>query len=161
MEGDREFATYLKDHLAGSTGGVSLAQRMADTAQDGTAGFQEGEARELAKIAEEIEADQETLLAIMDRLDVPPSRFKRAGAWIGEKLARSKLRASSPWGRVLQFESLIMGVTGKIKLWRCLYEVAGSDARLQKQEIKTLLDRAEDQRRRLETLHEDTAHSLG
>ena len=118
MEGDREFATYLKDHLAGSTGGVSLAQRMADTAQDGTAGFQEGEARELAKIAEEIEADQETLLAIMDRLDVPPSRFKRAGAWIGEKLARSKLRASSPWGRVLQFESLIMGVTGKIKLWR-------------------------------------------
>jgi hypothetical protein len=54
-----------------------------------------------------------------------------------------------------------MGVTGKIKLWRCLYEVAGSDARLQKQEIKTLLDRAEDQRRRLEKLHEDTAHSLG
>jgi hypothetical protein len=62
---------------------------------------------------------------------------------------------------VLQFESLIMGVTGKIKLWRCLYEVAGRDARLQKQEIKTLLDRAEDQRRRLEKLHEDTAHSLG
>ena len=56
MEGDREFATYLKDHLAGSTGGVSLAQRMADTAQDGTAGFQEGEARQLAKIAEEIKA---------------------------------------------------------------------------------------------------------
>jgi hypothetical protein len=83
LEGDREFATYLKDHLAGSTGGVSLAQRMADTAQDGTAGFQEGEARQLAKIAEEIEADQGTLLAIMDRLDVPPSRFKRAGPGSG------------------------------------------------------------------------------
>ncbi|MDP9227802.1 MAG: hypothetical protein M3M99_01970 [Actinomycetota bacterium] len=153
MAVDRELATYLKDHLAGSSGGVSLAKQMVDTARD-------REAEEMSRLADDIQADQETLLTIMNRLEVPPSRIKMTGAWIGEKLGRGKLRASKPGGRVLQYESMIMGVTGKLGLWRTLDELAGKEPKLEEQELERLIGRAEDQRSRLENLHEQTVHAL-
>ena len=48
---------------------------------------------------------------------------------------------------------MIMGVTGKLELWNSLLANADSDSRLDRAELETLRDRAEDQRRRLGELH--------
>jgi chromosome segregation ATPase len=143
---DDHLSAYVQDHLAGSTGGVSLAKQIADDEQG---------ARRTAMetIAKEIEADQEKLESLMDRFGVSSSQVKQLGALIGEQLGRVKLRLSAPAGHILRYESLIMGVTGKLHLWRGLLAVADLDSRLNREELETLERRAEDQRARLEELH--------
>ena len=148
----RSLETYLKDHLAGSTGGVSLARQIADGADDDAA------RRQMEGIADDIEADRDQLVALMARLDVQPSRVKQAGAWIGEKFGRIKLNTTAAERRVLQYEAMIMGVTGKLELWRSLGS-AGVDG-LDREQLKALEQRAEDQRRRLESLHDAAAVAL-
>jgi hypothetical protein len=147
-------STYLKDHYAGSSGGTELCRRIAESSDD------EAEAREVRALAAEIEADQASLEEIMSRLGVSPSRFKALGAWIGEKAGRGKLRASSGEGRVLQYEAMIMGVTGKLQLWRSLTQVEAQVPQLQAAELSELARRAEDQRASLESLHGAAALEL-
>ncbi len=108
---DRLLPIYLNDHLAGSVVGVELARR----ARASNAGTKLGEA--LAEICAEIEADRETLRAVMDRLQVAQSRVKPTGAWLAEKLGRLKLNGQlhgySPLSRVVELEGLCVGVAGK------------------------------------------------
>lgn len=148
----RALSTYLKDHYAGSTGGVTLARDIAEGSDD------EAERREMEAIAAEIEDERGRLLAITRELGGGPSRVKQIGAFIGEKASRAKLRASSSEGRVLQYESLIMGVTGKLQLWRSLAE--RRPAGVSFEEIRQLAAKAESQRSRLEALHARAAQRL-
>jgi hypothetical protein len=138
---------YLSDHLAGATAGLELARRMADT---------QGES-ELARIADEIEADRETLREVMAAVAVRPPLLKVAAGWIGEKAGRLKLNdrlfGRSPLSSVIELESLIAGVSGKLELWRALATIAPGDGRLATFDFDPLASRAEDQRRRLEDLH--------
>ena len=150
----RDLATYLKDHYAGSAGGTRLCRQIADTASDVDS------KREASSIADAIEADQRKLLDIMRRLDVTPSRFKAIGARLGELGGRGKLRASSADGRVLQFEAMIMGVTGKLRLWHSLGELAATVPGLDAEELEALKARAKDQRTRLGQLHLAAARKL-
>ena len=139
---------YLSDHFAGSTGGLQLAERMADSQAD---------AAELRKIAGEINADRETLREVMEATGVSPPVIKSALGWVGEKAARLKLNervfGRSPLSDVLELEGLIIGVTGKLQLWRALALVAGHDSRLAGFDFAALAARAENQRARLEQLH--------
>jgi hypothetical protein len=50
-----------------------------------------------------------------------------------------------------------VGVSGKLQLWRALAEIASADRRLEHFDFAALGRRAEEQRRRLEELHERTA----
>jgi hypothetical protein len=140
---------YLKDHLAGSTGGVALAKRLAGENSGNDYG------RELERIAREIEEDQQELRRLMDRRGVSPSRFKQAGAWLGEHVSRVKmngvLRGYSPLSRVLELEGLAMGVTGKLELWRSLKSAHGPA--LEGIDLNRLEERAVAQRKALEELH--------
>jgi hypothetical protein len=54
--------------------------------------------------------------------------------------------------RLLQAESLSLGVEGKLCLWRALIEVAPSYPELAAVDLRKLADRALDQRRRLEVV---------
>ena len=154
MAANRAVATYLKDHLAGSASGVSLARQIAEGSDD------QAERREMEGIAGDIEADRRSLLALMKRLEVSPSLVKQAGAWIGEKIGRIKLNASNPDRRLLQYEAMIMGVTGKLELWRSLQHASNGDSTLNPEEVRALAKRAEDQRLRLEKLHDRAAAAL-
>ena len=145
-----ELSTYLQDHLAGSAGGLSLAERLARE-EDGPP------AEELDRIARDIDEDRDTLIELMDRLGVSESRTKQAGAWVGEFLSRLKLRVSAEAGSILRFESLIMGITGKLRLWRALIALVDTDARLRRDELERLESRAADQLQRLGDLHEQVA----
>jgi hypothetical protein len=147
-----ELSTYLQDHLAGATGGVSLARRLADEERG-------PQAEEMRRIAAEIEEDREKLIELMDRLGVSESQMKKIGGLLTEILGRLKLRPSAEGGPILRYESLIMGVTGKRRLWRALLTVADEDPRLAREELERLEARAADQRKRLGELHEREARS--
>lgn len=138
---------YLSDHLAGATAGVELARRMADA---------QGES-ELVRIAKEIEADRDALRKVMSDVGVSPPALKIALGWLGEKAGRLKLNdrlfGRSPLSSVIELESLIAGVSGKLQLWRALATIGPSDGRLANFDFDRLASRAEDQRRRLEQIH--------
>jgi hypothetical protein len=154
-ERERLLYIYLADHRAGSGGGVSLAKRIARE----NAGTELG--REIDDIARAIEEDQAKLTSIMHQVGARRRRWREAGAALGERLARLKpngrLFRYSPLSRVLELEGLIMGVTGKLQLWRSLLDARGDDSRSDPAEIERLRERAEDQRRRLEQLHAQAA----
>jgi hypothetical protein len=141
---------YLNDHLAGATLGVELARRLRGS-NEGDPEF--GPA--LAEVCAEIEADRETLKAVMDRLGVGQSRLKPLVATLGERLGRLKLNGRlwgySPLSRLDELELLQIGVAGKRRLWRALEHTHAGD--LSGFDLGALAERATEQLRRLEALH--------
>jgi hypothetical protein len=147
-------STYLKDHLAGSRGGLALARRIASGADDA------GERERVDRIADEIAEERELLEELMRSLDVTPSRLKAATGWAGEKLSALKLNTSRGDRRVLEYEAMIMGVTGKLELWRSLSQLSNGEGWIVSGErLNELSGRAESQRERLEELHDETARA--
>ena len=143
-------AIYLNDHLAASTAGVELARRTAQS-HDGERG------EELTRLADEIAEDREALRDLMKRLDVAESTVKAAAGWVGEKVGRLKpnahLVSRSPLSDVLELEALRAGTAARIAGIQVLRAVAVHDGRVTKQELETLLDRAQDQAERLYRIH--------
>jgi hypothetical protein len=141
---------FMQDHLAASTAGLELARR-ARGANEGT-----DYGQPLARLADEVGADRETLQAMMEDLGFGPDRAKNLGAWTGEKLGRLKLNGQvkgySPLSRVLELEALAAGIAAKRSLWRILLEVAAEEPRLDGDRVRRLIDRAEEQWRTLEEL---------
>jgi hypothetical protein len=140
-------ATYLNDHFAAATGGHELAKRAA----------RENEGSELGTflsgLAAEIEEDRATLGGLMDELGVKADRLKVAAGWAAEKAGRLKPNAQllgySPLSPLVELEALLVGITGKLGLWRALAEVA-VDLDLERARFDELAARAERQRNELE-----------
>lgn len=147
--GDR-LGIYLNDHLAGATVGVELARRARGSNEDDPV-F--GPA--LSEICSEIEADRETLKAVMGQLGIGQSKVKPLAAILGERLGRLKtngqLRGYSPLSRLDELEILQIGVAGKRRLWRALEHTHAKD--LSDFELGELAEKATEQLRRLEALH--------
>jgi hypothetical protein len=146
----QRLAIYLNDHLAGAYLGVELARRLrASNASEPAF------AEPLARLCGEIEADRKTLEEVMDRNGVRRSHLKPTAAWVAEKLGRLKpngqVRGYSPLSRQLELETLYLGVTGKLRLWRVLAQTVGD--RPGEADFGALSERAADQLRRLEQLH--------
>src|SRR5262245_54602081 len=85
----------------------------------------------------------------MRRVGVGRHPVKDGAAWAGEKLSRLKpngqLTGYSPTSRLLELETLMSGVTGKLALWRALKERAGQDTRLDEAQLEDLCGRAQRQ----------------
>ncbi len=146
----QRLAIYLNDHLAGATAGVELARRLRASNRDDP---ELGPA--LIEICVEVEADRETLKAVMDRLGVGQSKVKPAAAVLGERLGRLKLNGQlwgySPLSRLDELELLQIGVAGKRRLWRALEHTHAGD--LPDFDLGALAERATEQLRQLEELH--------
>jgi hypothetical protein len=140
---------YLNDHLAGATLGLELVRR----AQRENGGTPLGDF--LHGLADEIGEDRRTLLQLMERLGIEPSRSKIAAARVTEKVGRLKLNGQltgySPLSRLVELEGLATGIEGKRALWLALAEIADRDERLDRAALETLAERAGSQRERLET----------
>jgi len=147
---DRLLAIYLNDHLAGAALGVELARRLRSSNR-GDAEMGEP----LAEICAEIEADRETLIRLMERLDVERNQVKPALARFAERLGRLKpngqLRGYSPLSRMLELEVLSSGIGGKVQLWNALEERFGES--LDGFDFHALAERADRQGQRVEDLH--------
>jgi hypothetical protein len=147
-------AIYLQDHRAGAEAGVRLAERCRDHAPDADT------KTELSSLVSEIDEDRRTLATIMTGLDVDPSTVKQIAALAAERLGRLKLNGrvvrTSPLSVLVEIEGLIGAVSMKRELWTTLAAVAAHGPR-HDVELETLIERADDQRTRLQTLHGQVA----
>ncbi len=141
---DTAMDLYLNDHLAGAMLGSELAGAIRDRHE----GTPLGEL--MRAIAVEIEEDRQTLLDLMDRLDVSKNPVKQATGWVAEKASRVKfgglLSGEPDHGAFMALESLTLGVVGKACLWRALKEVEGDYPQLAAADLDRLIERAESQR---------------
>jgi hypothetical protein len=91
------------------------------------------------------------------------SRVKVAAGWAAEKIRRLKpngrLFEYTPLARVVDLESLALGIAGKKAMWRVLEDMASWEARLAHHDLSTLVERADDQLSRVEALRIDAAHA--
>ena len=131
---------YLNDHLAGATGGLELARRVAGAQQV------PAPQPELRQFADEVAEDRAALLRIMGTLGVPVRSYKVWAAWAGEKAGRLKpngrLTTRSPLSNLVELEALRLGVEGKAAGWRTLRELADRDGRLDAGQLDNLISRA-------------------
>jgi hypothetical protein len=149
MTAEKRLSIYLSDHRAGSAAGLELARRAASSNADNSFG------PILSQLVSEIEEDIASLDELMHRLDAGRDRLKETVAWSAEKLGRLKpngqLLGYSPLSRLVELEGLLLGVTGKLALWRAIGTTLGFDPRLNGFDLDRLIRRAEEQRDTLET----------
>lgn len=139
---------YMNDHLAGSAAGVELVERLRAN-NEGTA-----LAAHLEGLGHEIQADKDVLADMMDRLGVAPSTVKQAGGKVLETLSRLRLNeritGSADVSRLMEIETLSLGIEGKLALWRSLSQVTASRPELEAFDLPGLMERAVQQRDGLE-----------
>jgi len=82
--GNKNIATYLNDHLAGSVVALELLQHL-EAAHDNTP-----LAEFFSKLRTDIEADRKELEILMGPLQIAESRTRKASAWFTEKFTELK-----------------------------------------------------------------------
>ncbi|HEY1187723.1 MAG TPA: hypothetical protein VGE74_08700 [Gemmata sp.] len=144
-----QLATYLNDHLSGSTAALELIEHLERTHPD-LAPF-------LTDLRRDIELDRKELEALIARLGATPSAPRQAAAWVAEKFARLKMAVDDlSGGRLKLLESLeavAIGTHGKGALWRALKVVPAASG----PDYDALIQRADEQRERIETVRLDAA----
>jgi hypothetical protein len=144
-------AIYVSDQLALGVAWRELARRAAGE----NAGTELGEA--LSSVAAAIAEDVETFRSIATRLGVRPRRAKQVAAIAAERLGRLKpngrVRGYSPLSRFLELDALVMGIDGKVTLWRTIRDLAGAGELLPDVDFERLIERAREQRALLEPHH--------
>jgi hypothetical protein len=154
---DHLLAVYLRNHDAGAVGGVRRFATAARSHRDQSA------RAELGRLRAEVEQDHGELRHIMQALAVRPSRTQQLLVMLGERVGRFKpngrLLGRSPLTDVVEVEALILGVTGKLRLWHTLMTLAPRKPGVEVVDLEVLRRRAVDQLERLERLHQDAVHS--
>ena len=154
---DGHIATYLKDHLAGGVAALELLEQL----EEGHTGTPLE--RFFAELRADVAADRQELEAVMGRLKIDESRARKATAWLTEKVTELKLRFDDPAGGPLRLlealEGLSLGIEGKRGLWRALAATAEDAPWLRVADYDRLIERAEEQRSRVEKLRLETART--
>jgi hypothetical protein len=144
----KQLVTYLNDHLAGSVSAVELLDHLIQRHQDDPLG------KLLHQVRADIVADQDVLKKIVHRFNAGESSFRKAAAWLAEKVARAKINLGRQKTRQLglleALEALVLGVTGKQLLWRSLNASIGDSPLLRGIDLTNLEERAIEQIERLE-----------
>jgi hypothetical protein len=145
---ERLLEIYLADHAAAATAGLELANRVARNNASSSFG------EVLKRLAGDIEEDRRTLKRVVAALGFRESRAKAALAWAGERVGRLKpngqLKGYSPLSRVLELETLSVGIAGKLALWQSLQTLPHVQERLGDLDLEDLAARAERQRDEVE-----------
>lgn len=141
--------TYLNDHLAGSVAALELVDHLIETCAGTTLEV------EFTYLKNEIEADQALLKDLLEDYSEGESMVKKAGAWIAEKVLRTKMRvtdaAEGDLGMLEALEVLALGIEGKCGLWRAL-AVAGKGQPTFGLDLALLQTRAKEQYEKVEAL---------
>lgn len=155
MADNEALDVYLNDHLAGSAAAVELIERIRDN-NEGSA-----VAAHMAALIGDIEADRDTLAAVMERLGVVRSTPKQVMGKVLETLSRFRLNervtGSAEVTLVMELEALSLGIEGKLALWRSLGKVAESRPELAEFDLAALASRAVSQRAGVEPFRLEAA----
>jgi hypothetical protein len=148
MASDEQLGVYLNDHLAGSSAGLELAEKLRDNNQGTELG------KVMAALHTDIEHDRATLEELMAQLEVDRHPVKDRAGWVLERLSRLRLNpaltGSADLTRLLETEALSLGIEGKLCMWLALKEAAAGDPRLGATDFDRLIERARTQRAALE-----------
>ncbi len=139
-------ATYLQDHLGGSSFAIELLQSLQDRYRGQPLGAL------AAELVGQVREDQQLLQRIADRVGESAFDLKVAAGWVAEKISRLKLQSGSSdeLGTFETLETLTLGILGKASLWRTLAVVAKWDGRVGSEDFAGLAVRAKDQHDRVE-----------
>jgi hypothetical protein len=152
----RLLAIYLADHHAGAAAGLDHARHLLSR-NPGT-----DAAVDLSRLVDEIGSDREQLERLMLALGVRPNPVKIALARAGAVLARLKpnggLASSPPLSRLIELETLLLGITGKQALWQALEETPAANSRAGL-DFGALAARAADQAERVDRLRLQAARA--
>lgn len=146
-------ATYLHDHLAGSTFAIELLESLGDQHnKTELGGF-------AAAVLVDVKEDQHVLQTIVGRVGRRGVDLKQAVAWLAEKASELKLRREDPGGlgTLQALETLTLGIVGKLGLWRVLAAAAATDDRVRGADFDKLIARAQEQHARVEQRRMETA----
>jgi hypothetical protein len=150
-----DLSDYLNDHLAGSVGALELLDRLIEACQGKPL------ERFFRDLRREIEEDQAQLKELMAKLGVTESAVRKAGAWLAEKLSRSKIElGEGDIGIFLALEALIIGITGKRSLWRALEAASRMIPGLARLDYSGLEKRAIEQCERVEARRLEIAREV-
>ena len=134
----RHLRIYLQDHHAASAGGVALSRRALGPNHP---------------LARQIASDRDALDRVMEHLQSKPSVLKVTMVRVAERFSRLKLNgeifARSPLSRVIELETLVVGVRGKEALWTALRQAGVS---VEGVDLGVLVDSAREQGVELEAL---------
>lgn len=115
--------SYLHDHLAGATAGVSRAQKMADWYGDTPIGAR------LKQVAGDLVGDRDELKRLIDQVGLPQPTLMKALGKAGEVAGRVKTNGRgllrSPVTPLLELELLRGAVNAKQGLWQTMAAYAG------------------------------------
>jgi hypothetical protein len=118
VKANKQLATYLNNHLAASVTALELLSSLETSQDDREVAHFAGELRA------EIEAEQQQLENLMERLRVTQSKPRQAVGWIAERFAQIKLRlddsSDGPLHLLESFELILIAIEGKRGLWRAL-----------------------------------------
>jgi NAD(P)-dependent dehydrogenase (short-subunit alcohol dehydrogenase family) len=142
---NKHLSVYLNDHLAGAAAGLELLVELRKVRE-----LEEWATGLHAEIAE----DRQELKRVMRKAGVAASTPRQAVAWATEKAAALKIRLEAGdrgalW-RLELLEALAIGIHGKRGLWHALQAAAVNEPALRAIDYARLIERAEDQRRRVE-----------
>jgi hypothetical protein len=149
-------ATYLHDHLGGAQIAIQTLEAMRDQHDD-------KRFREFANmLLPEIQADDQTVRSIAEKVGAGTSVVKEAGGWFLEKLARIKLghTGATDFGMFESLELLSLGIQGKLCLWKALQAASQLDSRLRAYPFEDLVSRAQEQYEKVETQRLDLAQHV-
>lgn len=134
--------SYLGDHLAGATGGSARFARMADAYGDTPLG------PALGRIAREVADEREWLRDTSYKLGVEPSKVKRLGIAVVERVGRLKpngrLTTPSPLSAVLEMDLMRGAVSAKRGLWETL-DIWSDELGLDGDQLRRLIAQADEQ----------------
>ena len=143
-------ATYLNDHLAGSTVAIELLEKMEHNATAARKSM-------IIELRSDIVADRKELI---DRLGFRESVPRKAAAWFTEKFAQLKLafddKKAGPLWWLEAFETVSLGIEGKLALWRALGS-AEDRPEFRQLDLAGLEKRAKSQRERAESARLEAA----
>jgi len=140
-------ATYLHDHLAGSHFAIKLLDSLGDQYRNEELGAF------ASALCAEVKRDQNALEEIISHVGTASTDLMEVAGWFGEKASQFKLHrdSSGGLGTFEALETLMLGVRGKLALWKALPLIREIDSRIPEQDYKILAARAEDQFSRVET----------
>lgn len=148
-------AVYVRDHLTGSMFGLRLARRALGHAHGRS---YEGELREVVR---QIHEDRDTLLRTAAHLGIPRPRLREGLTEAGDIAGRVKLNGqlvgTSPLSRLVELEGLLLGVRGKLQLWKSLDAALEVDQLPDDVHPRTMSARADEQLERLTEAHATAA----
>jgi hypothetical protein len=147
-------ATYLNDHLAGAELGIDITRALGQRHNGQPLGDF------AVALTAQIEQDRDTLRSIAAKVGKGSSSLKEGAAWLTERLSRMKLTSANDLGTFEALEMLVLGIHGKLALWRVLAALAAFDKTLRTVDYSELIARAHYQEAQVEQRRLETAHAV-